>query len=281
MKLATFLDRGFIGGYWVDSFLSKKEWVFLTTTILVSRFFLIGFINLISVNFFSEKPVFELLCQWDCGWYLSIIQNGYDVQPHGHDAGDAANWAFFPLFPLLSRLISTLFGIGFIGSALFLSSIVFFGGCVFLFKYCKMFFDEDTSKFIILAISFSPLNLYFSIPYTEALYFFTMIAVIYFCNVGKWLLAGFFGVGLSLTRNLGVMIVFPMLVIAINQIGLRSLIKINTIPASSVIAGVLLAPFGLFSYMFFLYHHTGDAFAFKNIQIAWGRELHQGGSTLC
>ncbi len=27
-------------------------------------------------------------------------------------------------------------------------------------------------------------------------------------------------------------------------------------------------------YMFFLYYYTGDAFAFKNIQIAWGRGLH-------
>lgn len=258
----------------MNLFLSKKEWLFLLITLSVSRIFTVGFIELISINFVGGKSVFDLLCQWDCGWYLSIIQNGYDIRPHAHDAEDAANWAFFPLFPMLTRGIVDIFKIGAVESAFFLSTISFFCGCILLFKYLKTLFDEKTTKFIILAIAFSPLNLYFSVPYTEAVYFFLMISVIYFCNERKWLMAGFLGVGLSLTRNLGVMIVFPMLIIAINQVGLRSLIKFNSPLLPSIATGILLAPLGLFMYMFFLYYYTGDAFAFKNIQIAWGRELH-------
>ncbi|MNF80065.1 hypothetical protein D3C84_622990 [compost metagenome] len=34
-----------------------------------------------------------------------------------------------------------------------------------------------------------------------------------------------------------------------------------------------LIPLGLFSYMVYLYHLTGDALAFKHIQVAWGRYM--------
>ena len=50
------------------------------------------------------------LCQWDCGWYLGIVQHGYDAAPHLVDGWWQANWAFFPLYPLLVRGLDALTG---------------------------------------------------------------------------------------------------------------------------------------------------------------------------
>ena len=53
------------------------------------------------------------LCRWDCFWYGSILLYGYDAVPSRPPAGDAANWAFYPLFPLLAGLWHRLAGFGF------------------------------------------------------------------------------------------------------------------------------------------------------------------------
>ena len=44
------------------------------------------------------------LCQYR-HWFSHTALNHYDLQPWATSDGDAANWPFFPLFPLLSRLI--------------------------------------------------------------------------------------------------------------------------------------------------------------------------------
>lgn len=38
-------------------------------------------------------------CRWDCVWFGSVLQSGYDRTPH-REGGDAANWPFHPVFPL-------------------------------------------------------------------------------------------------------------------------------------------------------------------------------------
>ncbi|MFO1057459.1 MAG: hypothetical protein U1E53_10890 [Dongiaceae bacterium] len=60
----------------------------------------------------AGKP-FRLIefCKWDCNWYASIARHGYDLLPRGGGAGDAANWGFFPLLPLVARLAHLAFGL--------------------------------------------------------------------------------------------------------------------------------------------------------------------------
>ena len=36
------------------------------------------------------------LCQWDCGWYGSVVEGGYD---HAAHTDGTANWPFHPAFP--------------------------------------------------------------------------------------------------------------------------------------------------------------------------------------
>ena len=59
-----------------------------------------------------EVDIPGIFCQFDCSWFLSIADIGYDTFPHGLTTGHAANWAFFPLFPLLGHWLGALLGIG-------------------------------------------------------------------------------------------------------------------------------------------------------------------------
>src|ERR1700743_3681034 len=44
------------------------------------------------------------MCVWDCSWYADIVLHGYQAHPENLNFGGRsgiANWAFFPLYPLL------------------------------------------------------------------------------------------------------------------------------------------------------------------------------------
>jgi hypothetical protein len=237
---------------------------------LLSRAMIFLLSQMFNGAFGVNKSPLESLCSWDCGWYMSIIERGYDLQPHGHAAGDAANWAFFPLFPMAARFFSTLFQIGGILSATIFSNACFVLALCILFKYAKKFLDIDSARFVILALAFSPYSIYFSVPYTESLYLLLMLGALYFARSDKWILAALFAAMLSATRNLGVFIVFPMLVICLRQYEWKDLIRLKGNAAYASLA-LFIAPLGLFLYMFFLHHQAGDALAFKNVQVAWDR----------
>ena len=55
----------------------------------------IGQINLVDS---LETDVWSVFCQFDCAWFKSIADIGYDSYPHGLTTGHAAN-CFFSLIP--------------------------------------------------------------------------------------------------------------------------------------------------------------------------------------
>jgi hypothetical protein len=65
---------------------------------------------------------FDMTVMWDGSWYRQAALHGYPVplplDAHGHVA--QSTWAFYPLFPLLSRMVMSATGLGFpvVGSTL-------------------------------------------------------------------------------------------------------------------------------------------------------------------
>src|SRR5262249_11240004 len=110
-------------------------------------------------------------CNWDCYWYGSILLHGYDRAPFRHDAGDAANWGFFPLFPLLGRVWHQLAGLGY-GDALILTGTLAMPFAIYLFVQLA---DEEAIPvnpwLSGSLVAFNPYALYAHTGYTEPLYF--------------------------------------------------------------------------------------------------------------
>jgi hypothetical protein len=239
---------------------------------VLSRIYVLGMSWLFNNNFELGRSVEDLLCSWDCGWYMSIIVDGYHLMPQGHASGDAANWAFFPFFPLSARVISLITGLSGLNAAVLISNAFFIVALPILFTYVKNMLGTQSARFVIITFAFSPYSLYFSAPYTESLYFLLMVSALSLAKSNNWLIAGIAAAMLSATRNLGVLLVLPLLLIGIRQYGIKDLMKLSG-GSERVLFCLLIAPLGLFLYMFYLHQHVGDALAFKNIQIAWGRAI--------
>ncbi|PVX82175.1 mannosyltransferase family protein [Paraburkholderia unamae] len=259
-----------------------REFAFVVAVYAASRLLLVA-ATLIGAHLLDARgSVPELLCQFDCLWYRAIIDHGYDLAPNfgpggplspfAHQHGDAANWAFFPLFPLLARWTALVTGAAPLVGAYVVSNLAFLAALLLLRQYAGRWTTPGTARFVVLLASFSPASLYFSLAYTEALYLLLMLAVVSAASSGRWLMAGMAAAALSATRNLGVTILAPMLAIAISQYGWRAVLTLRR-EADRAWVAMLLAPAGLAAFMLFLHHTTGDAFAFKNVQIAWHREV--------
>jgi hypothetical protein len=256
------------------SWLPGPSDLYLVLSIAVASRALVLLIALLfNATFEIGRDIEHLLCSWDCGWYKNIALHGYDAGPRVEgDPPGGANYAFFPLYPSIAWVISKVTGVSVLISATLLSNASFVIGLCILFRYTNAILDRESAFFAATALAFSPFAMYFSVPYTEALYFVLMIGSLFFARTGKWILAGLLGAGLSATRNLGVFIVFPLLLIAVEQYGWRSLLTLSK-GSQRAVACLFAAPFGIFAYMCFLHHRVGDALAFANVQVAWGRSL--------
>lgn len=113
-------------------------------------------------------------CHWDCGWFSSIARNGYvsPVPPLAQDV-EHSNVAFFPLFPMLGRLLVQLFSIP-ASSALPLVALAF------ALPLCVLLPTLTNRKRLIFLLAY-PATFYFFVAYTESLYCFSLF-------MGFWLL---------------------------------------------------------------------------------------------
>lgn len=213
----------------------------------------------------NEQP-YARLCDWDCGWYGSIVYNGYDLEPHAHERGDAANWAFFPAFPLVASILARL-GPWTTEFALVVVAKVFFFLSIFAFVKFATLYAPRVSPWVAGAVAgLHPYAIYGNVGYTESMFLFFSCLSFIALKQQKFEAAGLAGAVLSAVRPTGVLF------------GLAYLIAVfRRVPTAGPLErlrmgfGLLLVPLGLALFMVFLYYRMGDGLAFSHVQIAWER----------
>jgi len=203
-------------------------------------------------------------CKYDCYWYLTIINSGYmdTTLTSGHIG--AANWAFFPVFPLTIKFILSLIPINPIIVGIIMNNMLFFCFLLIINRYlAKKFLDFNYRSFTFL-YCFSPVSIYFNSLYTEAMYILLIAALIYFLQNQRMLHAGVVGALLSGTRVTGILF-FTLYAVQV----LRDYLSSGKITSKSLI-GFLAFPFGLVTFSLFLYLSIGDPIGYITIQKAWG-----------
>jgi hypothetical protein len=203
------------------------------------------------------------LCQWDCRLYNELAYNGYEssAQPDG-----GANWAFFPLFPIMLSLFHFITGLSFIGSGAVLSQC-----CIGLAAaFARPLFKNDISGYWVFCtlLIAGPLSFYYSTGLTEALFVMLTVIVLVCLQRGNYLAAGVAAGLLSATRVTGIFIVLPIMVQTVIDY------RRGTRTIGRALVALLLAPIGLIAFMIYLYVHVGDPLAFVHVQSVWGRSLH-------
>ena len=224
----------------------------------------------------SPQGFVDAMCVWDCYWYGDIVQHGYQAYPEVLNfggPGGIANWAFFPLYPLLIATLRQLVDV----SPATLGAIVSPLLTLVAVLVARPLFHGDRRAYWLFAalLLMGPFSFYFSILYSESL--FVLLTVVAFVLLERryYGAAGIAGGLLSATRTVGELIVFALVTEALMDLASRPpgtrLRRVLDRP--DILLGMLLVPAGLFAFMVILYLRTGDALGFAHIQRAWDREM--------
>lgn len=215
---------------------------------LISRLLLIVFLI---IN--RDLSIFEL---YDSIHYINMAKSGYT---------EPSLYAFFPLFPMLIKLVSFIIPSYQISGAL-ISNIASFLSLILINDLTK---DKNNIGNVICFV-FSPILAFTSIVYTESLFLLLTILGYYLYKKDKYLLSSVV-VGLSiLTRNSGI--------ILWGAIGLDMLYRLfikkeNNIKFKNIIIfGIVSLLIGML-YPIYLYKETRDFLKFITVQNDyWNRE---------
>lgn len=241
-----------------------------------------------NVAFEQSVSYFDLMVQWDAGWYAGIVTEGYDTRAvqSGAAAGQA-NWAFFPLYPLLVWGVKTVFGVGVYVAGTLVSVLALLIGCIFGYRYLVRTRSRRVARLGVGLLAIGPYSFYAYTVYTEALFICLICIGFWALSTERYVGAAITGGVLSATRSLGVLfgvaILFHLLLHAdvFEPLRMRVLSPTETISGEQIrrmitdrrVLSLGLVPVGLVAFMSYLWWHTGDPLAFVTIQSAWGRSF--------
>ncbi|MDQ3643844.1 MAG: hypothetical protein M3450_20830 [Actinomycetota bacterium] len=213
---------------------------------------------------YSSHEFLDLWGQWDTSWYLSIAEHGYTSEPL---QGPFANYAFFPLYPLLARWVGWLVGGPFIGG-LVVSNVALLVACVFVYRLAALDADAGTARRTVKYLFVAPGAFLFSAMLTESTFLALSVMCFYFARTKRWWAVGVLGFLLALSRPPSALVVIPLLWMYGKErdFSLRR--------AGPDVLWLALLPAGLCVFMAVNEVVTGDAMSFTRIQVtAWGHRL--------
>ncbi len=151
----------------------------------------------------------EPLRFWDGLWYRLIAIEGYDY--------NEATAAFWPLFPWLMNLGSSITGLAPETIGYIIANVSFLGALMLLYRLISLDFDREIARRALVALAFFPTALFFSAVYTESLFLLLAVAALFAARQEQWFAAGLYGLLAALTRSQGVLLLLPFAVLFLQQ----------------------------------------------------------------
>ena len=165
----------------------------------------------------QDDSLWGLLNKWDAKHYVEIARGGYfgaDISTDGpvHET----TMAFFPGFPFLVRIVSSLLGTGVAGTAIVLNvlfSVALAAGVMAL--AARMGKGKRAQVLSAVVVTGAPMSIVFTMPYTESLFGALAIwAVVALVDERWWTAAAFvFLAGLVRLTAVDLVAVFALIVL--------------------------------------------------------------------
>jgi len=222
--------------------------------------------------------------RWDAAWYLLIARAGYAPSL---GSATVARSAFFPLYPLLIRLLSfgggetvrAVAGVTISLAALAVAAVLLFALARAELIATAGFSPRRAERAAALAVAFlclAPVSFFFSAIYPESLFLALSLAVFWFARQGRFLPASLLAALAAATRPTGAALAVPLL--AFYVYGPRT-DRLPDRPAklrpryrpTPQLAWLALVPVGLAAFSIYLWAAGGSPTAPFSAESLWGR----------
>lgn len=207
-----------------------------------------------SLTLFGLPQFIYSFASFDGVHYLSIAQNGYAQFQQ----------AFFPLYPLVIKIFSYLFGNNYLVAGLVISNVSFLAALFVLKKYLDGLKPRLNSTSALLFLLIFPTSFYFGAVYSEGLFLLLLSLSLYLTQKKNYFWASITGFLAATTRLMGVLIFIPFLLTALKN-------REKDFYGNLKYIGLVLSPIlGLSAYCLYLWQTVGDPFFFLTSQPAFG-----------
>lgn len=150
--------------------------------------------------------VHEGLLGWDAGWYEAIARHGYAGAGHG-------SLRFFPLVPLLTRLVSYVPGFGVGGALVVVANVSAFTGVALLAALARRETgDAAVARRAAWLVCLAPAAFTQVMGYAEGTLLALSVGTMFALRARAWWWAAALGLAAGATRPLGVLLVVPAVV---------------------------------------------------------------------
>lgn len=143
----------------------------------------------------------------DAPRYIFMAENGYV-----REGEYVNNIVFYPLYPALIRLVSSLFGVSTALAGILISQFCYGMASVIFYRLAAAICRSPLAS--LLAFWLYPFGYFALGVYTEGLFLFLSLGCLYDLMREKWLPAGVLGLLCALTRSQGVLLLLPAVYLA-------------------------------------------------------------------
>lgn len=151
----------------------------------------------------SPRALALLWQRWDALWYLRIAEHGYT---------SAQSTAFFPLYPLVIRFVTTMIGPHWLAAALLASNLGALGAFVGLgLLAARETAAGDAVPETLKVFAAYPLAFFLAAPYSEGIFLALAILGLLAMRQGRWRIATICAGLALLTRPTGIILLPPLL----------------------------------------------------------------------
>jgi hypothetical protein len=153
---------------------------------------------------------YSSLVQHDGFWFESIVDRGYQtiVPPINHKVMEVSNVAFFPAYPALASVLTSIFGVDTQIALLLVAQIAAWGFWTYFFLFCERWkLSSALCFFGALVIAAHPAAFFLVAGYSESLFLMALVGFIYWSSGDgrtSKILAALHGIVMSATRIVGI-----------------------------------------------------------------------------
>lgn len=212
------------------------------------------------------------LNSWDTLWYRQIALHGYPQQLPLSAGGNVGynDWAFFPVFPALTRGLMTVTGLPFELAGPLLSTVAGGAAVLALHRVVRMRFGTRAAWWAAVFFAFGPMSWLLQLAYAESLFLFLLFCAIAAMMRRRYLVMIPFAAVASFTHPGALAIAAALVIKATVRLVRRQPIRVHHWVTAGAAIVVLLAA-GV-AWPIIAAGVTGDPSAYFDTEFAWWRD---------